>query len=490
MFKSGLVMVSLSNNGGFNRNVDKILRIAHKRFWTALLIISLLVYPVYYGLQIAAIGAVYKARLLCSNTFFVGRSPQQVLQNDLTGPEQFIFSSIDYVNQSVTAWFPGIQKQQSFYVENLGCIWAADIQENKLKTRARQWRVKPQSGSISSQQRPLKENFNHPAFDPLKLQQAVSNAFSDSGLNASAHTRALLIVYQDQLVSEQYAPNISKNTALQGWSMTKSVINALVGILIKQGKLSIEQKALTESWQSPDDPRFHITLDHLLRMSSGLEFNETTHPLVTDLTEMLFLRPDVAAFAINKPLQHAPGRHWAYSSGTTNIISHIIREASGGTTADTMTLLQNELFIPLRLQKALIEPDSRGNLIGSSYMYATARDWAKFGLLYLQDGLWEGKRILPKGWVKYSATPSPSAPKGKYGAHFWTNGGIQSTPRNRPFPSLPGDLFCAIGYKGQQVIIIPSQQMVIVHLGWSAGENDTLKRMETMVAEILNAKRG
>ncbi|MCK5121321.1 MAG: serine hydrolase, partial [Methylococcales bacterium] len=229
-----------------------------------------------------------------------------------------------------------------------------------------------------------------------------------------------------------------------------------------------------------------ITLDHLLRMSSGLEFDETVGADVTDLSEMLFLRRDAAAFAIDKPLIHPPDTHWQYSSGTTNIISRIAREASGGSTADVVTFLRNELFIPLGLQKAIIEPDSSGNLIGSSYMYATARDWAKFGQLYLQDGIWEGKRLLPEGWVKYSSTPTLAAPKGQYGAHFWTNGGINSTSENRPFPSLPGDLYYADGYKGQRVVIIPSHQLVIVRLGWS--DAATPQQMKTMVAEILNAK--
>ncbi len=457
-----------------------------KRHLFVLLLTGLLFYPVYYGLQISSIGAAYKAKLLCTNTFFAGREPEQVLREDLSGPEKFIFTSIDYTHQSVSAWFLGVMKQQAFYLDGLGCVWSADIEEHKFRTLTNEWADALKVNPVTINHSVFLENFTHPAFDQQQLKTAVDNTFLEPDLDVPTRTRALLVVYQGQLIAERYASSITKNTPLQGWSMTKSVMNALVGILVKQGKLSIDQKAPIPMWAGTDDPRSSITLDQLLRMSSGLEFDEIVGVDVTDLSEMLFRSRDVAAFAIDKPLIHPPDTHWQYSSGTTNIISRIAREASGGSTADVVRFLRNELFIPLGLQKAIIEPDSSGNLIGSSYMYATARDWAKFGQLYLQDGIWEGKRLLPEGWVKYSSTPTLAAPKGQYGAHFWTNGGINSTSENRPFPSLPGDLYYADGYKGQRVVIIPSHQLVIVRLGWS--DAATPQQMKTMVAEILNAK--
>ncbi len=459
-------------------------KISKKRF-LFLLIIILFFYPVYYGLQIVSIGAAYKAKLLCTNTFFAKREPEQVLREDLSGPEKFIFSNIDYSNKSVSTWFPGIYKQQAFYLDGLGCVWSADIEENEFRKLTNEWTAS-KINQLKVKPLVFLENLAHPAFDQQQLKTALDNAFSEPDLDAPAHTRAILIIYQGQLITERYAPGITKNTPLQGWSMTKSVMNALVGILVKQGKLSINQKAPIQKWTHTNDPRSSITLDQLLRMSSGLEFDEAVGAAVTDLSEMLFLKRDAAAFAINKPLIHPANSHWQYSSGTSNIISRIVRVASGGSTADVVRLLHNELFIPLGIQQAIIEPDSSGNLIGSSYMYATARDWARFGQLYLQDGRWEGKQLLPEGWVKYSSTPTPTVPKGKYGAHFWTNGGVHSAVENRPFPSLPGDLYYAAGYKGQRVVIIPSHQLVIVRLGWSDAE--TPQNMETMVAEIINSK--
>jgi len=456
------------------------------RYLLILILIGLFSYPVYCGLQIASIGAAYKAKLLCTNTFFAGRKPDIVLREDLSGPERFISSNIDYSNKSVSTWFPGIMTQQAFYLDGLGCVWSADLEENKFKALSKHWTTEIKANPIASKTSAFIENFNHPAFDQLPLKTAIDNAFAETDADTATRTRALLVVYQGQLVAERYAQNITKDTPLQGWSMTKSVLNALVGILVKQGKLSIDQKAPISSWAKVEDPRSSITLDHLLHMSSGLQFDETAGAAVTDLSEMLFLSPNTAAFAINKPLAYPPGTHWQYSSGTSNIISHIVRVASGGSTADVVNLLFKELFIPLGMQQAIIEPDSSGNLIASSYMYATARDWARFGLLYLQNGLWEGKQLLEQSWVRYSSTPTPTAAKGQYAAHFWSNGGLTSKPINRPFSSLPGDLYYADGYKGQHVIIIPSHQLVIVRLGWT--DAPTPQYMVSMVGEILNAK--
>lgn len=458
----------------------------NKKFLFALLFLGMMIYPIYHGLKIASIGAVYKAKLLCTNTFFAGRIPVQVLKEDLSGPEIFIFTRIDYSNKSVTAWFPGITKQQAFYLQGLGCVWSANIDEKQFRIITNKWNADLISHPVTVKNARFSEDFKHPAFNQQHLKTAIDKAFSEQRTESLIRTRAILIVYQGQLVAERYAPGITSTTPLQGWSMTKSVINALIGILVKQGKLSLVEKALIQEWSGADDPRASITLDQLLRMSSGLEFNETVEINLTDLTEMLFQSPDTAAFALDKPLKYLPDTHWQYSSGTSNIIALIARLASGGSTADVVKLLRDELLTPLGMHKAIIEPDSSGNLIGSSYMYATARDWARFGQLYLQDGMWDGKRLLPESWVKYSSTPT-AASKGEYGAHFWTNGGSKSSKQNRPFPNLPADLYFAAGYKNQRLIIIPSQQLVIIRLGWSDDASSS-QYMNTLVVDILNAK--
>jgi hypothetical protein len=260
---------------------------------------------------------------------------------------------------------------------------------------------------------------------------------------------------------------------LPGWSMTKSVTNALVGILVKEGKLSLLDKNLMPQWNDQGDRRSQITLDGMLRMSSGLKFNESEGNPLGDLIQMLFGRANAAVYATNQPLEAAPNTKWQYSSGTTNIISNVIRNAISSD-ADYLAFPRRALFDRLGMSSAVIEPDALGTLIGSSFMYATARDWARFGLLYLQDGVWSGQRILPEGWVKYSRTPTELAPKKNYGAHFWLmNIGTQSRP---------SQILTAQGFQDQYIAIIPSHQLVIVHLG----KNENATRQQ-FIPQILAA---
>ena len=445
--------------------------------------LSLLIGGGYYVRQVLTLGAAYKAKLLCTNTFYANRDPEVVLSEDLSGLERYIDTSTDYADRKVTSQFTGIPKQKAIYLENIGCVVLAGMQEEDLRRQARGWnppyQINPNSINLSWNESVQPA----PEFDSQNLTAAIHREFAEPDTGTPRRTRAVLVIFDGRLIIERYAPGITMGTPLQGWSMTKSVINALVGILVKQGRLSLKQKTLLPEWSGKDDPRSEITLDQMLRMSSGLEFNEAAGALVSDLTTMLLRERDASAYALEKPLKQPPGSHWYYSSGTTNIITRIIRKAAGGSTSNAINLMQNELFYPLGIVRAIIEPDAAGNLIGSSFMYATAREWAAFGQLFLQDGEWNGRRILPEGWAQYSSTPTPTAEKGQYGAHFWANGGLESNPNSRPFPKLPGDLFYAAGYKGQRVIIIPSHNMVIVRLGWG---NDYT--MEPLVAEILAAK--
>jgi CubicO group peptidase (beta-lactamase class C family) len=156
---------------------------------------------------------------------------------------------------------------------------------------------------------------------------------------------------------------------------------------------------------------------------------------------------------------------WSYSSGTSNILSNIIRAKFRGNQIDYFNFPRRALFDKIGMQSAVIEPDPSGTFVGSSFSYATARDWARFGLFYLNDGVWEGERILPEGWVKYTSTPTPKAPQGQYGAHFWLNAGEDEKGKNRRWPDLPKDFYYASGFEGQSVVIIPSYNMVIVRLG-------------------------
>lgn len=267
-------------------------------------------------------------------------------------------------------------------------------------------------------------------------------------------TYALLFVKSGRLVYERYHAGASPLYLQYSWSMAKSVTQALVGILVKQGLLDIYAPAAVPEWQAPGDPRRAITLDHLLRMRSGLEFREDyVDGQASDVIAMLSYegRHDTGAFAAAKPLLHEPGSAFAYASGTTNIICRILRDALGG--ADGMLRFMNdELFEPLGMRTATPKFDTSGTFIGSSFLFATPQDFARFGYLYLRDGVWDGRRILPEGWVDYARSCSYADAAQAYGAHWWL------VPHQHRW-------FCASGYDGQRILLAPERDVVAVRLG-------------------------
>jgi CubicO group peptidase (beta-lactamase class C family) len=189
------------------------------------------------------------------------------------------------------------------------------------------------------------------------------------------------------------------------WSMNKSVVNALVGILVRQGRLAVGAPAPVPAWCDPSDPRHAITVEQLMRMTSGLALDETNSGF-DPASRMLFTEPDMAGFAQSAALAAPPGTRYHYSSPSTLILSRVIRDAVGGRAEDVRRFAERELFAPLGMRGVTLEFDATGTQVGSTYMYATARDWARFGLLYANDGIADGRRILPEGWVAYSASPT------------------------------------------------------------------------------------
>jgi CubicO group peptidase (beta-lactamase class C family) len=291
----------------------------------------------------------------------------------------------------------------------------------------------------------------------------MDQAFAEPRPGTLRQTRAVLVVYDGRLVAERYAAGIDREMPLLGWSMSKSVTNALVGILVKEGKLDIQKSAPVPEWRG--DPRkAGITIDQLLRMSSGLAFDEIYQPMA-DTPRMLYDSYDFGRFAAAKPLEAEPDSKWHYSSGTSNILARIVRRCVEHTYPHYFQFIYEKLFDRIGMHSAVMEPDASGTFVGSSYTFATPLDWARFGLLYLQDGIWENERILPSGWVAYSTTPTAAAPRGQYGAHFWLNAGAAGNPASRKWPNAPRDAFAALGYQEQQVIVIPSRETVLVRFG-------------------------
>jgi CubicO group peptidase (beta-lactamase class C family) len=419
--------------------------------------------------KIMAVASGYKAKILCSAVFISKRDPAQVQKEEL---KDFPFpTKIDYQNEtvSVTPGF-GMPDQLAIFREGLGCTLAPNYTAKHIRDQvtgdpipypadlSRQSLLWPEGELVSTETLPAE-------IDQEMLNVAVDKTFSEPDSQKVRRTRAVVIVYQGRIIEERYAPGFSKDTPLIGWSMTKSITNALVGIMVGKGKLSIKEPAPVAEWSGPKDPRAAITLDQLLRMSSGLGFVEVYTDLLSDTPFMLFGTPDSAGFTAAKPQETEPDSRWRYISGSPNLVCRFLREVLGGSLAHYFAFPRRTLFEKIGMRSAVIEPDATGTFVGSSFSYATARDWARFGLLYLQDGVWAGEHILPEGWVKYTTTPTPKAPKGEYGAYWWLNAGNPVGSENRLYPSVPSDLYLARGYEGQNVIVIPSRKLILVHLG-------------------------
>jgi CubicO group peptidase (beta-lactamase class C family) len=411
-----------------------------------------------YGTRTAGILVAYKAKQLCSGVFVAGRGEQAVtreLEVDDLALLRFIESSVDPVKQSTSASALGLIAREAVYRGPAGCALVLDA-PTAAGAGPTAWN--PPSGGPLLLGRPTADL---PVAEDDRLTGVLDRAFDESDPARFQRTRAVVIVHDGRIVGERYASGIGPDTPLIGWSMTKSVINALAGILVRLGRLSLDHAVPIGEWQAPADPRHAITLEHLLRMSSGLRFDEDTIGPLTDTVHMLLAESDMAAYAARKPLDDAPGRRWQYSSGTTVILSRAIRNVIGDDRA-YLEFPRRALFDRIGMSSAAIETDAAGTLVGSSLMYATARDWARFGMLYAQDGVWNGERILPDGWVGYTRTPAPADPARRYGAHFWLDvpDGYRATGAR-----LPPDAFHAAGHQGQFVTIVPSRNVVIVRLG-------------------------
>lgn len=291
---------------------------------------------------------------------------------------------------------------------------------------------------------------------PAAVAERAAWAFSPEGLEAFGLTESLLLVQGGRIVLERYGEGRGPDDTCHSWSMAKSITQALVGLLLGDGRLDIHAHADVPEWRG--DAREAITLDQLLRMSSGLQWTEVyLRDQASDVIEMLFGRgkDDVAGFAAGFPLAHPPGTHMSYSSGTTNIVSRCAARALGASGAGFEAWMRERLFAPIGMRSPLPRFDTAGTFIGSSYCFCTPRDFARFGLLYLRDGVWDGRRVLPEGWVDYARTPThrqPEAADGPYGAHWWLD------------TAGPGS-FSANGYDGQYIGIAPELDLVVVRNG-------------------------
>jgi CubicO group peptidase (beta-lactamase class C family) len=411
----------------------------------------------------------FVANILCSETFVSGQPPERIFAETtaaMPGVSLVTWAmgyKVDRARRDVTVTLFGFGRSHAVYREGFGCYLdhgdaVADV---SLPT-----------AEIKPGQALLPEIAGAAVVAPAspQLAAAVDRAFAEPEQSPLRHTKAVVVVKDGRVVAERYAEGYGIDTPILGFSATKSVMSALTGILVRKGALTLDQPAPIAAWRAVGDPRGAITVDHLLRHTAGLALGSSLQASLGSALEpvnrMKFLESDLAGYAESIALATPPGSAWNYNDGNTVILSHLIRNAAGGGPADVMRFAREELFAPLGMRNVTIEFDVSGNPEGSSQMLANARDWARFGMLYLSDGVVGGKRILPEGWVKYSASPTPNAWVGM-GAGFWTNLGDSFGATYRTERGWPRDAFFAKGTIGQYVIIVPSERLVIVRLGRS-----------------------
>lgn len=407
--------------------------------------------------HMARVASAYKAKALCSEVFLAGRDANSVEAVEFAGISPVVdraSAKIDAGKKRVDVSVMGLGPARAIYREGYGCTIEAGAPAPL-----------PALGAVAGKSlaQSLKDS-------PLILRRvdyaAIDTALDKTFADQDAATRAVVAVVDGRLVAERYADGFGPETPMLSWSMGKSVTATLVGAAVLKGWLNVDDPAPVPEWKG-DKTREGITWNDLLRMQSGLEFDETYGDPNSDVSNALFRAREAGSVAAKKKPIAKPGEVWSYSSGTTNLIVRTLRDVLKAHGTDVAEFARAEIFAPIGAPSFVMEPDSSGAPIGSSYVYATARDWAKLGLLYLNDGVADGKRLLPEGWTDYVSKPT-AASDGEYGAQFWLN--HDGKERKRDVPGLSEDMYYMAGHEGQYVFILPSKNAVIVRLGMTRRE--------------------
>jgi CubicO group peptidase (beta-lactamase class C family) len=429
----------------------------------------------------------FVAHTMCSAAFVSGLDPDRVFAETadaMPGVKMIAWAldiTIDRSARTVTTTLLGGGQSRASYRDGLGCLVEhgagradASLPPAEVAGPARLPEIAGPSPVVS--------------VNP-ELDRALENAFAEPDAPPFRRTKAVVVVKDGRLIAERYAPGYDVDTPILGFSVTKSVTSALIGILVRDGRLAVDAPAPIAAWRNPLDPHRAITIAHLLRHTSGLKMgsslNASLLSTLDPVNRMKYVERDMAGFAERAEVETAPGTAWNYHDGNYLILSRLIRDAVGGHAADVLQFARRELFDPLGMHHVTLEFDATGTMEGSSQMLASARDWAQFGLLYLNDGVVGGKRILPQGWVDYSASLTPAAWVGM-GAGFWTNRGDSKGSRFRTRLGMPHEAFYASGVLGQYVIIVPSQHLVIARFGISGNQYD-IEGVSRLVADVIAA---
>ena len=431
---------------------------------------------------------------LCSETFVAGLDPDQTFAETVsTMPGirrlvPWLHYRVDRAARDVSTTLGGRFEMRAVYHDGVGCtvVHPASVSAATPLPAPSAAASMNAAGAPGAGRDIAGPAVVEPASEPLRA--ALDRVFAEPAGGPVRGTKAVVVVHDGRVVAERYAPGYALDTPMLSWSMNKSVVNALVGILVRQGRLAVGAPAPVPAWRDPSDPRHPITVEQLMRMTSGLALDETNSGF-DPASRMLFTEPDMAGFAEAAALAAPPGTRYHYSSPSTLILSRVIRDAVGGRAEDVRRFAERELFAPLGMRGVTLEFDATGTQVGSTYMYATARDWARFGLLYANDGVADGRRILPEGWVAYSASPTPGSRDG-YAAGFFTNRGESEFGRLRVRGGMPADSFFASGTQGQRIVVAPAHRLVVVRLGrsqdWATFDIRGLIRLVADVDQALS----
>lgn len=424
-----------------------------------LLLFVVILITVVYNYSKLNILAGYSAKNTASSVFVANRTLEftDITDNNFS-PVNLASDEVDLKTKTAISSVFGLLTRKAVIRKGLGSVLTIEEADETaaylIPKRAVADNTTPYPFGNAPQKDTVFANVNY-----QKLNVAIDSLFQKRN-----KSRAIIVIYKDQIISEKYADGFNKDSKILGWSMTKSILSTVFGVLQHQGKINVQDKAPIDSWQN--DERKNITINNLLQMNSGLEWDEN-YDEISDATKMLFLDRDMTKMQENKPLVGAPNKSWNYSSGTTNLLSGILR-SQFKTHQEYLDFWYTDFIDKIGMSSMVLEADLSGNYVGSSYSWATARDWGKFGLLYLKNGNWNGQQLFTKGWVDYITTPTNTS-NGTYGAQFWLNadGGFKDVPKN---------MYYADGYQGQRVYVFPDNEMVIVRFGLkNFNENEFLK---------------
>ena len=429
------------------------------------------------------------AKILCSALFVSGRDSAEAHRNVTTyfiGDKRDSLTriEIDRDRRRVRLTLANRITREARQYGDQGCIIHQPGRDSVFFTPVRVTSSLPPADTM-----PWPMGDNLPAtplpaeIDTVKLREAVDAAFA----NPAGLTAAFLVVYKGRIIAERYAQGAHRDMQLESWSMGKSIAGTLTGIMIKQGAFRLEDPAPVPEWRRmPNDPRAKIRVMDVLRMSSGLRFSRGSRedlPGYHDHDLIYTGAIDAYQFAITRELQFEPNTFGRYRNVDPMTLGYLVREAVRARGEEYLTWPQRVLFDKIGIRRQVLETDPYGNFLLSGYDYGTARNWARLGMLYLNDGVWNGERILPDGFVRFVGSAAPAWADSAYGGMVWVNAA-------GAWPALPRDAFAFRGAGGQETIVIPSKQMVIVRLGHYPGAaigGRDLRRAQQLLMEAVRA---